>query len=132
MDGDAVRLSQVFGNLLANAAKFASRGGRAEISIARVAPGTAVVCVRDDGVGIAPELQGRLFEPFAQGPDTLARSRGGLGLGLALAKGLVDLHEGTIAARRGAGVGTEIVVSLPLLPQEEELPAVPAVSSTVH
>ena len=126
MDGDAVRLSQVVGNLLTNAAKFASPGGRTEVSVAREAPGTAVVRVRDDGVGIAPDVRSRLFEPFAQGADTLDRNRGGLGLGLALAKGLVDLHGGTIAARGDdVGGGTELVVSLPLLPQQgrEQLPA---------
>ena len=117
MDGDAVRLSQVVGNLLANAAKFASPGGRTDVSVAREA-GTAVVRVRDDGIGIAPDVRARLFEPFAQGADSLERNRGGLGLGLALAKGLVDLHGGTIAARTDdVGRGTEIVVSLPLLPQ---------------
>ncbi len=120
MDGDAVRLSQVVGNLLSNAAKFASRGGRAEVSVAREAPGTAVVRVRDDGVGIAPDARKRLFEPFAQAADALERNRGGLGLGLALAKGLVDLHGGTIAAGSGdVGGGTELVVTLPLLAQQE-------------
>jgi signal transduction histidine kinase len=117
MDGDAARLAQVIGNLLTNAVKFANRGGRAEISVARAAPGTAVMCVRDDGIGIAPDVRARLFEPFAQGADTVDRNRGGLGLGLALAKGLVDLHGGTIAARSdGGGHGTEVVVSLPVLP----------------
>ncbi len=119
MDGDAVRLSQVVGGLLTNAVKFTNPGGRAEVSVAREAPGTAVVRVRDDGVGIAADVRGRLFEPFAQGAETLDRSRGGLGLGLALAKGLVDLHGGTIIARgNDAGRGTEVVVTLPLLPQQ--------------
>ena len=119
MDGDTVRLSQMVGNLLTNAAKFANPGGRAEVSVAREAPGTAVVRVRDDGVGIAADVRGRLFEPFAQGAETLDQSRGGLGLGLALAKGLVDLHGGTIIARSNdAGRGTELVVTLPLLPQQ--------------
>lgn len=124
MEGDAVRLSQVVGNLLSNAAKFANPGGRTEVSVAREAPGTAVVRVRDDGVGIAPDVRSRLFEPFAQGADTLDRNRGGLGLGLALAKGLVDLHGGTIAARADdGGRGAELVVSLPLLPQQAQSPA---------
>ncbi len=119
IDGDAVRLSQVVGNLLTNAAKFANPGGRAEVSVAREAPGTAVVRVRDDGIGIAPDVRGRLFEPFAQAADARDRGRGGLGLGLALAKALVDLHGGTIAARGDdVGRGAELVVSLPLLPQQ--------------
>jgi signal transduction histidine kinase len=125
MDGDAIRLSQVVGNLLTNAAKFANPGGRTEVSVAREAPGTAVVRVRDDGVGIAPDVRSRLFEPFAQGADTFDRNRGGLGLGLALAKRLVDLHGGTIAARSDdVGRGTELVVSLPLLPQQAQSKAV--------
>jgi signal transduction histidine kinase len=124
MDGDAVRLSQVIGNLLGNAAKFANPGGRTEVSVAREAPGSAVLRVRDDGLGIPPEVRSRLFEPFAQGADTLERNRGGLGLGLALAKGLVDLHGGTIVARcDDAGRGTEMVVVLPLLPQQPPAPA---------
>ncbi len=124
MDGDATRLAQVIGNLLNNAAKFASPGGRTEVSVAREAPGTAVVRVRDDGVGIAPDVRSRLFEPFAQGADTFDRNRGGLGLGLALAKRLVDLHGGAIAARSDdVGRGTELVVSLPLLAQQARAPS---------
>jgi signal transduction histidine kinase len=120
MDGDATRLSQVVGNLLTNAAKFAKPGGRTDVSVGRGAPGTAVVRVRDDGIGIAPDVRSRLFEPFAQGADTLDRNRGGLGLGLALAKRLVDLHGGTIAARSDdVDGGAEFVVSLPLLPQAQ-------------
>jgi two-component system CheB/CheR fusion protein len=123
MEGDAVRLSQVVGNLLTNAAKFANPGGRTEVSVGREAPGTAVVRVRDDGIGIAPDVRSRLFEPFAQGADTLDRNRGGLGLGLALAKALVDLHGGTIAARSDdVGRGAELVVALPLLPQPAPAP----------
>jgi signal transduction histidine kinase len=133
MDGDAVRLSQVFGNLLSNAAKFASPGGRTKVSVAREVPGEAVVRVRDDGAGIAPDVRSRLFEPFAQSADTLGRNRGGLGLGLALAKGLVDLHGGTIEARSGdPGGGAELVVSLPLLSCETEGQGVPAESQSIH
>ncbi len=129
MDGDAVRLSQVVGNLLANAAKFATPGGRTEVSVARGEPEIAVVRVHDDGAGIAPEVRSRLFEPFAQGADTGNRNRGGLGLGLALAKRLVDLHGGTISARCDDVVhGTELVVSLPVLPPVRA-PAAPVGSS---
>lgn len=133
MNGDATRLSQVVASLLTNAAKFANPGGRAEVRAGRGAPGIAVVRVRDDGPGIAPDVRVRLFEPFAQGADTLARSQGGLGLGLALAKGLVELHGGTIAARSAyAGWGAELVVSLPLLPElVESAPAgAPAPAAT--
>jgi signal transduction histidine kinase len=118
MDGDAVRLSQVVGNLLTNAARFTNPGGRTEVSLVREAPATAVVRVRDDGIGIAPEVRSRLFEPFAQSADTVDRNRAGLGIGLALAKALVDLHGGAIVARSGEVSGTELVVSLPLLPQQ--------------
>jgi signal transduction histidine kinase len=133
MHGDAVRLSQVVGTLLSNAAKFASPGGRTEVSIASGGPAIAVVRVRDDGVGIAPDIRARLFEPFAQAADTVDRNRGGLGLGLALAKGLVDLHGGTIEARSGdAGRGAEIVVSLPLLTHEAETLEFPAEIHSIH
>jgi signal transduction histidine kinase/CheY-like chemotaxis protein len=116
VDGDAVRIEQVVGNLLGNAAKFTDRGGRVEVTVARDGA-AAVVRVRDDGAGIPAELLPRLFEPFSQGDSTLDRSRGGLGLGLALARGLVELHGGSIAAAsEGAGRGAEFVVRLPLAP----------------
>ena len=77
--------------------------------------GCAEVSVRDTGAGIAPDVMKRLFEPFAQAEQGLARTQGGLGLGLALAKGLVELHGGSIQARsEGPGRGSEFVVSLPL------------------
>jgi two-component system CheB/CheR fusion protein len=116
VDGDAVRLAQVVGNLLQNAAKFSNAGGRAAVRVARDGP-SIVVSVRDDGAGIAPDILPRLFEPFAQGDETLDRSRGGLGLGLAVAKGLVELHGGVIsAASEGAGLGAEFTVRLPAAP----------------
>jgi PAS domain S-box-containing protein len=114
LEADATRLSQVVGNLLQNAAKFTPRGGRAAVCV-RAADGRATIRVRDDGAGIAPELLDRVFEPFTQGERTLARTKGGLGLGLALVKGLVELHGGAVAARSdGPGAGAELVVSLPL------------------
>jgi two-component system CheB/CheR fusion protein len=135
MDGDAVRLAQVVGNLLTNAAKFANPGGRTEVSVAREAPATAVVRVRDDGIGIAPEVRRRLFEPFAPSAETVDRNRGGLGLGLALVKSLVELHGGEVSARSdGLGLGTEFVVSLPLAPDVAPLatPAPDAGSRSRH
>lgn len=111
---DRTRMAQVVGNLLQNAAKFTSRGNLTRVDVA-VENDEAVVRVSDNGVGIAPETLLRLFEPFAQADQTLDRSKGGLGLGLSLVKGLVELHGGTVLANsRGLGHGTEVVVRLPL------------------
>ncbi len=113
VDGDGTRLTQVLGNLLQNAAKFTEHGGRVTVALA-VAGDEVEVRVRDTGVGIAPELLGRIFEPFVQSDQSLARSQGGLGLGLALVKGIVELHGGTVRAESaGPGQGAEIVVRLP-------------------
>lgn len=114
VDADATRLAQVIGNLLDNARKFTLEGGRISIAVARE-DGRAVLRVRDTGSGIAPEVLPTIFEPFTQGQQTLARTEGGLGLGLALVKGLVALHGGEVRAHSaGQGQGTEIVVSIPL------------------
>jgi two-component system CheB/CheR fusion protein len=116
VDADPARIVQVVGNLLVNASKFTPRGGRVEVTSRR--DGTwAEITVRDDGVGIAPEMLHRLFEPFVQAPQTLDRTRGGLGLGLAMAGGLVNLHGGSIHAESGGlGRGAEFFVRLPLVP----------------
>lgn len=113
-DADGTRLAQVIGNLLANALKFTPRGGRVEVGLRREG-NQAVLSVRDNGVGIAPEMRSRLFEPFIQAPQTLDRSRGGLGLGLTMVKGLVELHGGTVDVTSGGpGRGCEFTVRLPL------------------
>jgi PAS domain S-box-containing protein len=116
--GDAARLTQVVGNLLQNAAKFTPRGGRVGLTIAAdPSDSKAIIRVTDTGVGMAPETLARMFEPFMQADKTLDRSKGGLGLGLALVKGLVELHGGEISARSaGLGRGAEFVVRLPLAP----------------
>jgi PAS domain S-box-containing protein len=112
--GDATRLAQVFGNLLSNAAKFTPAGGRVVLCL-RTSGDRAVVRVRDDGPGIAPEVLPTVFEPFTQGKQTLARSEGGLGLGLSLVRGIVALHGGDVAAESGRdGRGTTVTVTLPL------------------
>jgi signal transduction histidine kinase/CheY-like chemotaxis protein len=113
VEGDATRLSQIVGNLLQNAAKFSREGGVVELEL--VAGDTWVeIHVRDDGAGIDPEILDKLFEPFVQAERTLARSQGGLGLGLALVKGLAELHGGTVRASSGGlGRGAEFVVRLP-------------------
>jgi signal transduction histidine kinase/CheY-like chemotaxis protein len=113
MEGDETRLTQVLGNLLQNAAKFTEPGGRTTVSLRAVA-GRAQLRVRDSGAGMDPSIRARLFQPFEQADRTLARSSGGLGLGLSLVKGIVDLHGGTIEARSdGPGRGSEFVVELP-------------------
>jgi PAS domain S-box-containing protein len=116
LQADRVRLVQVVGNLLQNAAKFTGHGGKTRVSIeSDTAKQRAIIRVADTGVGMAPEQVSRLFQPFMQAEITIDRSRGGLGLGLALSKGLVELHGGEISASSaGLGKGSEFVVSLPL------------------
>jgi signal transduction histidine kinase len=112
--GDATRLTQVFSNLLDNATKFTDRGGRVSLCLT-VADRQAKVIVQDTGVGITEDMLPRLFDIFAQADRSLERSRGGLGLGLALVKGLVSLHGGTVsAASEGPGRGATFTVLLPL------------------
>jgi CheY-like chemotaxis protein/two-component sensor histidine kinase len=114
VDGDSTRLAQVLGSLLQNSAKFTGSGGRVTLSLS-VEDGSAKVRVTDTGAGIEPALVGQVFEPFVQAERTLARTRGGLGLGLALVKGLVELHGGSVSARSdGPGAGAEFTVTLPL------------------
>ena len=116
VNADRTRLAQVVGNLLQNAAKFTDKGGSAQVSLAvDPAAGRAIIRVTNTGAGISPELLPRLFQPFAQADDTMDRSKGGLGLGLALVKGLVELHGGDISAHsQGIGKGAEFIVRLPL------------------
>ena len=116
MRGDVERLAQVVGNLLQNAAKFTPAGGRVRVSTATApSKARAILRVLDTGVGIEPELLRHLFQPFIQAEATLDRSQAGLGLGLALVKGLVEMHGGEVHAHSdGAGQGAEFVVELPL------------------
>lgn len=114
VDGDPSRLAQVAANLLTNAAKYTPRGRAVSVS-ARMAGGVAELRVRDDGVGMSPELLLRVFDLFEQGAQSLDRSAGGLGLGLAIVKSIVTLHGGSVvAASEGLGMGSEFVVRLPL------------------
>ncbi len=114
VNADFVRLAQVLANLLNNAAKYTDNGGEISLAAQREG-GEAVIRVRDNGIGIDPETMPRLFEMFAQAEDSLSRSRGGLGIGLALARTLVELHGGRIEAHSaGRGKGTEFTVRLPL------------------
>jgi PAS domain S-box-containing protein len=120
VNGDSNRLAQMVGNLLQNSAKFTGPGGGTRVSVSTDSEAKqAVVRVTDTGVGMDQEMLARLFQPFAQADATLDRSKGGLGLGLALVRGLVELHGGTITAHSpGLGQGTEFVVRLPLAVEE--------------
>jgi CheY-like chemotaxis protein len=114
--GDATRLTQVLDNLLGNARKFSDRGGAVTLDVsADHARGRVVLRVRDSGIGIAPDVLPHVFEVFTQADRSLDRSRGGLGLGLAIVRGLVELHHGHVeAASDGPGRGSEFTITLPL------------------
>jgi PAS domain S-box-containing protein len=115
IDADATRVTQVVGNLLQNSAKFTTAQGRVAVSVARAGPAHAAIRVTDDGIGIDPEVLPSIFDAFTQADESLDRSFGGLGLGLALVKALVEMHGGHVEARSaGLGRGTEFTVSLPL------------------
>ncbi|HEY0961854.1 MAG TPA: ATP-binding protein, partial [Pseudomonadales bacterium] len=115
VEGDAARLEQVYANLLDNALKFTPESGAIHVSL-RGDAGSAVLSVRDNGRGIAPETLPKVFDMFVQGDATPGRTQGGLGLGLALVRRLVELHDGTVGAdSAGTGQGATFTVSLPLL-----------------
>jgi signal transduction histidine kinase len=116
VDADRSRLAQVFTNLLTNAAKYTDPGGTIHVSGRRDGD-EVVVEVRDTGVGIAADILPSVFEMFVQVPQTIARSHGGLGLGLSIARSLVTMHGGKITAEsRGRGKGSTFTVRLPALP----------------
>jgi signal transduction histidine kinase len=113
--GDAVRLTQVFANLLNNAAKYTNHGGQITVTTRRE-DGEAVVSVRDNGIGIAPALLSQVFDMFMQVDRSTRRSQGGLGIGLTLVRSLVSMHGGTVEARSdGPGLCIEFIVKLPLM-----------------
>ncbi len=112
--GDAARLQQIVWNLLSNAVKFTAKGGHVEVSV-QTSGETAVVRVKDDGVGIAPHFLPYVFDPFSQEDARITRARGGLGLGLAITKQLVELHGGRIeVTSEGEGRGATFTLTLPL------------------
>ncbi len=129
VNGDPVRLTQVMSNLLANAIKYTTSPGVVTVRVSR-GDGDVKIAVRDTGVGIDAELLPTIFEPFRQGAQPLDRAAGGLGLGLALVKGLIELHGGRVEARSaGLGHGAELRVSLPLLASAAAISSTTAVEA---
>jgi signal transduction histidine kinase/ActR/RegA family two-component response regulator len=122
VDADAVRLDQVIGNLLSNSVKYTPRGGEVTVSV-EPSDTSAVLRVRDTGIGIPPDMLERIFDTFSQVDSSVSRSEGGLGLGLSLVRGLVALHGGEVYAQsEGPGRGSEFVVELPLAPRGAAVP----------
>lgn len=138
VDGDITRLEQIFANLIDNASKYTDAGGRIEVTLevrAGASSSMARVVVRDNGVGIAPEMISTIFHLFAQSEVSIARSSGGLGIGLTLVKTLIELHGGSILAHSdGLGRGSAFEAELPMSgnqSQESTLAAVAAEPSVV-
>jgi PAS domain S-box-containing protein len=127
VSGDRKRLVQAFANILGNAARYTPDGGRIDLTL-RLAQDRVEVEVRDNGIGMTPELTVRAFELFAQAERSADRSQGGLGIGLALVKSLVELHDGTVTAHSdGPGRGSRFTVTLPRLHDErDDAPDLPA------
>ena len=121
VEGDTTRLSQVISNLLTNAAKYTPPGG--EISIrAKPENDEVVLSVRDTGIGITPEMLPRIFDLFVQERQALDRSQGGLGIGLAIVRSLIERHGGTVSARsEGPGQGSEFIVRLPAIVRTHDI-----------
>jgi CheY-like chemotaxis protein/two-component sensor histidine kinase len=114
VDADVTRLTQIIANHLNNAAKYTPEGGRVEVSAQREGE-QALICVKDSGVGIPPEMLPRVFDMFAQVDRSLERAQGGLGIGLALVRRLVEMHGGTVqVSSEGPGRGSTFCVRLPL------------------
>jgi PAS domain S-box-containing protein len=124
LHADPTRLAQIFGNLLSNSARYTLAGGHIWLTVERRG-NDAVISVRDDGIGIPPESVDSIFEIFSQIDRSVERSSGGLGIGLALVKGLVEMHGGTVSAHsQGLGQGATFTVRLPLLEGSSERDAV--------
>jgi PAS domain S-box-containing protein len=139
VEGDPTRLAQVLGNLLQNAAKFTDPGGHVSVRLEVEEDGKdltrgdnryVVLTVRDNGIGMEPEMLSRVFETFTQADSSLDRSRGGLGLGLALVKGLVELHGGQVRVEsQGPGCGFAVTFRLPQTTDRGAPPTAPAVAT---
>lgn len=123
VNADAMRLSQVFANLLTNAGKFTDNGGKISVA-AKASDGEVTITVADTGSGIAPHMLLQIFEPFTQITSSLDRSRGGLGIGLALVRNLIAMHGGRVRAESdGLGQGSRFVITLPTIAQHFSEPA---------
>lgn len=137
LEADLTRLAQVVGNLLSNATKYTPDGGKISLSVDAV-DDKAVITVSDTGIGIAADIQSKVFELFTQADHRHDRARGGLGIGLALVKRLVEMHGGSVeATSAGAGAGSAFIVRLPLATgpephSETEKTAAQAVSSRLR
>ncbi len=137
LHADATRLDQVFGNLFTNASKYSATGCRIEVRAERSPlhgePAEVIISVRDNGMGIAPELLPRIFDLFVQATRSLDRTHGGLGIGLTLVHRLVKLHGGSVEARsEGLGCGSEFIVRLPVLPDARPVEIRPPPSAPVE
>jgi len=122
LDADPARLAQVLGNVLNNATKYTDRGGRITLSVERDGPQVCIT-VRDNGIGIAADELGRIFDMFVQSDVSPERATGGLGIGLTLARRLVQLHGGRIEAHSdGPGHGSEFIIHLPLAEGHAPMP----------
>jgi signal transduction histidine kinase/ActR/RegA family two-component response regulator len=131
VDADPVRVDQIVTNILTNALKYTPEGGHVTLDLTEDG-GHALVRVTDDGVGIAPERIDGIFELFAQAENAIGRAQGGMGIGLALVRNLVQLHEGDVSAKsEDVGKGSEFVVRLPLAAAGQSHDALPAVHATV-
>ncbi len=114
LDADLVRVKQIIGNLLHNAQKYTQTGGETLLNI-YIEDKEAVISVKDNGIGLSPDLAPRLFQPFVQADMSIERSGGGLGLGLSITKGIVELHGGSVSVySEGLGKGSEFIIRLPL------------------
>ncbi len=132
LEGDPVRLTQVFTNLLNNAAKYTGEGGRIDLSVS-VEDLSVTVRVKDNGMGIEPKVLPHIFDLFIQGGRGLDRSEGGLGLGLTLVKKLVELHDGQITASSlGVNHGSEFVVQFPVIIAAAKVPSKPLIPQDLN
>lgn len=125
VDGDPVRLQQIFINLLTNAARYTHPEGRVQLTAEREGD-NALIRVRDSGVGLSPEFGDKIFDLFTQADHSMTRTQGGLGIGLALVKNLVELHGGTVSVHsEGRDMGCEFLVRLPIAAEEKTAPTSP-------
>jgi CheY-like chemotaxis protein len=131
-DADPLRAEQIVSNILMNAVKYTPEGGHVIVALEEQ-NGNAAIRVADDGVGIAPERIGTIFELFAQAENAIGRAQGGMGIGLALVRNLVELHGGDVTAKSdGLGKGSEFVVRLPLATDGHEFPEEPVLPLPPH